>query len=61
MCKYLIDEICTNADCPYVADFCPVTQDDSICRHRNGERLVTIEEAQSVICKSILNTSKRIN
>lgn len=36
-CKYLSDEfqeICTNIDCPYCTDFCPVTQDDSICKYR---------------------------
>ncbi len=35
-CKYRIDEMCANADCPYRADFCPVEQDDSICRYRQG-------------------------
>ena len=33
-CKWYKDEFCVNADCPYVADFCPVVQDDSICKFR---------------------------
>lgn len=33
-CKWYKDEVCVNADCPYVADFCPVAQDDSICKFR---------------------------
>lgn len=33
-CKWYKDEFCVNADCPYVADFCPVAQDDSICKFR---------------------------
>lgn len=34
MCKYNIDEICVNADCPYRADYCPCYEDDSICKFR---------------------------
>lgn len=34
VCKWYKDEFCVNADCPYVADFCPVAQDDSICKFR---------------------------
>lgn len=33
-CKYNIDDICVNADCPYRADYCPVYEDDSICKFR---------------------------
>ena len=33
-CKWYKDEFCVNADCPYVADFCPVAQNDSICKFR---------------------------
>lgn len=44
-CKWISDddqEICCNADCPCVADFCPVTYWPEICRfreapHRPGE------------------------
>lgn len=34
-CKWLSDdfnEICTNGDCPYCADFCPVTGNPEICK-----------------------------
>lgn len=30
-CKYCQDEICVNADCPLVADYCPVPYDEEIC------------------------------
>lgn len=33
-CIYNIDGICTNAECPYRADYCPVYEDDSICKYR---------------------------
>lgn len=35
-CKWLsddFDEICTNGDCPYCADFCPVTDHPEICKY----------------------------
>lgn len=34
VCKYNYDEVCVNVDCPYLGDFCPVAQDDSICKFR---------------------------
>ena len=36
-CKYNHDDICVNADCPYVADYCPVFEDDSICRFNEAD------------------------
>lgn len=30
-CEHCVDEICTNADCPYVADYCPVTDTPNVC------------------------------
>lgn len=33
-CKYNIDEICVNADCPYMADYCPCYEEDEICKYR---------------------------
>jgi hypothetical protein len=33
-CKYCKDEFCVNDKCPYRADYCPVVQDDSICKYR---------------------------
>jgi len=36
-CKWLSDddqEICTNADCPCVADFCPCVHYPEICEYR---------------------------
>ena len=31
-CKWNKDEICVNADCPMVADYCPVPNDPEVCR-----------------------------
>ena len=30
-CEYCVDEICVNADCPLVADFCPVSDSPDEC------------------------------
>ena len=32
-CKYCVDEICVNADCPMRADYCPVPNDEGVCRY----------------------------
>ena len=32
-CKYCVDEICVNADCPMVADYCPVPNNEGVCRY----------------------------
>lgn len=40
-CKWLsddFDEICTNGDCPYCADFCPVTEHPEICKFARIEK-----------------------
>lgn len=36
-CKYLeeFNEICTNPDCPLVADCCPVPNEEGVCRFEN--------------------------
>ena len=36
-CKYCIDEICVNADCPMRADYCPVPDDEGVCRYEERE------------------------
>ena len=32
LCKYCVDEVCVNADCPYCADFCPCYEHPEICK-----------------------------
>lgn len=32
-CKWEQDEFCVNADCPYVADFCPCYEYSDICKY----------------------------
>lgn len=44
-CKWLSDEFCTNSDCPYCADFCPVAEHPEICKWSGGDRIMTREEA----------------
>ncbi len=36
-CAYNIDGNCVNLDCPYRADYCPVYEDDSICKYRKED------------------------
>lgn len=42
-CKWELDDVCTNADCPAFADFCPVAyyQGDGLCRF---EEIKEVEE-----------------
>lgn len=32
-CKWEQDDFCVNADCPYVADFCPCSEFQEICKY----------------------------
>ena len=34
-CKWFNNdfETCTNGDCPFCADFCPVTENQEVCRY----------------------------
>lgn len=46
-CKYCQDEVCVNADCPLVADFCPVVDTPNVCKFEerplnNIQRLLTL-------------------
>lgn len=36
-CKHNYDEICTNADCPLVADYCPVAYTEGVCRFEDRD------------------------
>jgi hypothetical protein len=31
-CKYCQDEVCVNADCPLVTEYCPLQNDPYVCR-----------------------------
>ena len=39
-CKYCLEEVCVNADCPMCADFCPVPDIIGVCRfeERDGTK-----------------------
>lgn len=41
-CKWEMDEVCVNADCPVCADFCPVINYPGVCRRE--ERVEENEE-----------------
>ena len=47
-CKYCIGEVCVNADCPLVADFCPVADTPDVCRYEERE---TKGESEKVCSK----------
>ena len=32
-CEYCVDGFCVNADCPLVADFCPVEDIPDVCEY----------------------------
>ncbi len=53
-CKHEIDEICTNADCPLVADYCPVSDVPDVCRHEDRNTAIWHTEPpktdEPVIC-----------
>ena len=39
-CKWLSDsfnQMCVNGDCPYCADYCPVTEFPEICKYSEFE------------------------
>ncbi len=36
-CKYCKDKLCVNADCPYRADYCPVTPNYETCRFARND------------------------
>ena len=52
-CKYCVDEICTNADCPMRADYCPVPNDPEVCRFEDRQNELTIEEIKAEISRRI--------
>ena len=31
-CKFCLDEVCVNADCPMVTDYCPVYDTENVCK-----------------------------
>jgi hypothetical protein len=36
-CIYNVDEFCTNDQCPMCADYCPVPNDEGVCRFEERE------------------------
>lgn len=36
-CKYCLDEICVNDQCPMCCDYCPVVDNPGVCRHEDRE------------------------
>ena len=34
-CKWMMDGICVNADCPMVADYCPVPEFENVCKYED--------------------------
>lgn len=44
MCKWYKDEFCTNDKCPYCTDYCPVAQNDTICKYRESDIMTATDE-----------------
>lgn len=42
-CKWCLDEICTNADCPMCCDFCPVPDTAGVCKHEDRHEVMYAE------------------
>ena len=36
-CEWMVDEFCTNDQCPMCADYCPVPDTPGVCRHEERE------------------------
>ena len=36
-CKWCVDEMCVNDECPMRADYCPVPNDAGVCRYEDRE------------------------
>ena len=43
-CKWMKDEICVNADCPLVADYCQVADVEGVCRFEDREDKTVLRE-----------------
>ena len=50
-CKWCVDEICVNADCPMRADYCPVPNDEGVCRYE--ERIIE-QKTTCLNCKHLM-------
>lgn len=60
MCKYNIDEICVNADCPYRADYCPCYENDSICKYMADSFEQSLKPRSNQEIKNILNQASKL-
>lgn len=50
-CKWCKDEFCVNADCPMVADYCPVPNNEGVCRY---EERISDEKITCLNCKHLM-------
>ena len=50
-CKWCYDEFCTNDKCPMCADYCPVPNDEGVCRYE--ERI----SDEKITCLNFLERS----
>lgn len=49
VCKWNKEEFCTNDECPMCADYCPVPNDEGICRY---EERISDKEIKKETCKT---------
>ena len=36
VCRWMLDEVCCNAACPYCAERCPVAEHQDVCTYSEG-------------------------
>ena len=50
-CKWCYDEFCTNDKCPMRADYCPVPNDEGVCRY---EERISEQKVTCLNCKHFM-------
>lgn len=60
-CIYNHDEFCTNDQCPMCADYCPVPDDEGICRFEEREEVrYTLTPKGCLVC-ALLNAGVQLD
>lgn len=57
-CKWCKDEFCVNADCPMRADYCPVPDNEGVCRY---EERIDDKEVKMKTCREYKNNKAQLS
>lgn len=52
-CKWMLDEICVNADCPMCCDYCPVADTEGVCRYEERGCGLTMADTREKLVELI--------